>query len=678
LHVLPLLLSLILSFAGIHSVHAQSGEREILQSFTASYWVENALDSNQNIRQIKLDKTFLQDDELQISQIGTIVSFSISGTIKLHNHQSLVRVILIDNDLHEHLVYEAYPLIVIDSSFSVSDQCRETCLLDGVGAHSLRIELIDASIHIDHFSVIDTPATAKLDVSEIREQVLDAQQEQLVKLIQRNISRLGLRWTADSTAISRMSYAQKKRLFGKDTVPNLQGLEFYKGGIFETKPPIEPSSLINDLDSPLIESFDWRNRHGANDPDSPYYDGDPSGSGWITAVTEQGCADCWAHAAVGATEAQVNLFYNRHLDLDLSEQEALSCSGSGSCSGGSPGGVLAYIADNGIVDEDCFPYSGTDEPCANRCLTPEELIKIDSSELINPYDGEENIKRKLIDQGPLAFGQRSWWHCIVLVGYDRDDIDDETIWIIKNSWGTDWGEDGYGYIKVPLDDIYLTYALYSPVTSGIRPYDIACLDADGDGYANWGISRDKPGSCTTLYPEKDCDDSDATLGPYADNRACVQLGQVGVSIDIKPSDAANRINPYTKSVIPVAILTTSVAEGDPLDFDAMEVDPKSVRFGPDQAEAVNSRRKDVDNDGDPDLLLSFRTQQTGIACGDTEATLTGTTFSGQLFTGTDSIKTVGCKPRKDQEDRESRKERDEDNEDCETCQEHDHNEEHDT
>jgi hypothetical protein len=50
----------------------------------------------------------------------------------------------------------------------------------------------------------------------------------------------------------------------------------------------------------------------------------------------------------------------------------------------------------------------------------------------------------------------------------------------------------------------------------------------------------------------------------------------------------------------------------------------------------------VDGDGDADLLLRFRNQASGIACGDTLATLNGTTFSGQAITGTDSIRTVGC------------------------------------
>jgi hypothetical protein len=116
-----------------------------------------------------------------------------------------------------------------------------------------------------------------------------------------------------------------------------------------------------------------------------------------------------------------------------------------------------------------------------------------------------------------------------------------------------------------------------------------------------------------------------------------------VTIDIKPGKEPNAINPTSMQKIPVAILTT--ASFDALDvFHALEADPLSVEFGPDGATESHGRGhvKDVDGDGDMDLLLHFNTQETGIVCGGTEATLTGETFGGQAITGTDSIHTVPC------------------------------------
>ena len=113
---------------------------------------------------------------------------------------------------------------------------------------------------------------------------------------------------------------------------------------------------------------------------------------------------------------------------------------------------------------------------------------------------------------------------------------------------------------------------------------------------------------------------------------------IEVDIDIKPSDFPNSINPRSKGVIPVAILTTTV-------FDATTVDPLSVKFGPNGATEAHVRGhiEDVDGDGDLDLVLHFRTQDTGIVCGVTSASLTGHTFADQPIQGSDSIQTVGCK-----------------------------------
>lgn len=121
--------------------------------------------------------------------------------------------------------------------------------------------------------------------------------------------------------------------------------------------------------------------------------------------------------------------------------------------------------------------------------------------------------------------------------------------------------------------------------------------------------------------------------------------KIEVSIDIKPGSFPNSINLKSKEVVPVAILTTSKAQGEPIDFDATTVNPLSVKFGPGGASEkhLQGHIEDANGDGDPDLVLHFNSGETGINCGDIEATLTGKTFDGQDVEGFDSIKTVGCK-----------------------------------
>jgi hypothetical protein len=111
-----------------------------------------------------------------------------------------------------------------------------------------------------------------------------------------------------------------------------------------------------------------------------------------------------------------------------------------------------------------------------------------------------------------------------------------------------------------------------------------------------------------------------------------------VEIDIKPGSYPNSINPRSRGKIPVAIITTET-------FDAATVDSTTVRFGANGTEAtpVRSALKDVDKDGDIDMILHFRTRSTGIQCRDTSASLTGETASGLMIQGFDSVKTVGCR-----------------------------------
>lgn len=163
------------------------------------------------------------------------------------------------------------------------------------------------------------------------------------------------------------------------------------------------------------------------------------------------------------------------------------------------------------------------------------------------------------------------------------------------------------------------------------------------GLSNWGCSPHEfllgfPGGlnvlATAIRP------TDGGSYPFIIASPAVLI----VVIDIKPGSDPNGINPGAKGVIPVAILTTSTADGDPLDFDAWDVDPASLAFGAGGAGIVHGQghAEDVDGDGDIDMVVHFKTKETGILCGDTQATLTGQTFGGQQIMGTDSVKTAGC------------------------------------
>ena len=110
-----------------------------------------------------------------------------------------------------------------------------------------------------------------------------------------------------------------------------------------------------------------------------------------------------------------------------------------------------------------------------------------------------------------------------------------------------------------------------------------------------------------------------------------------VGLDVRPGSTQNPVNPRSKGVIPIAILSTG-------DFDASTVDQATVRFGLSQAlPRGKGHVADVNRDGKDDLILHFRTQDSGIQCGDTAASITGQTLDGIMFQASDSISTTGCK-----------------------------------
>jgi probable HAF family extracellular repeat protein len=116
-----------------------------------------------------------------------------------------------------------------------------------------------------------------------------------------------------------------------------------------------------------------------------------------------------------------------------------------------------------------------------------------------------------------------------------------------------------------------------------------------------------------------------------------------VDMDVNPYSVKNDIKPASNNPIVVAMLTSDTESGDPVDFDATRINPDSVQFGPGRAPNIAVPWPvDAEVDGDTDLLLAFATQDTGLLCNDTEASITGETFDGEYFIATSEITTNDC------------------------------------
>jgi len=111
-----------------------------------------------------------------------------------------------------------------------------------------------------------------------------------------------------------------------------------------------------------------------------------------------------------------------------------------------------------------------------------------------------------------------------------------------------------------------------------------------------------------------------------------------VAIDIKPGNFPNSINLQNRSVVCVAILSTAT-------FDATTVEPTTVLFGPTGTEVspVQYDLKDIDRDGNTDMILHFKAAESGLQCGDTVASITGSISIHEMIEGSDSVNIVRCK-----------------------------------
>lgn len=237
---------------------------------------------------------------------------------------------------------------------------------------------------------------------------------------------------------------------------------------------------VNTLNLP--DSFSWTDYEGGD---------------WTTYVKNQGNCGCVAFCALGAMEAAINIAKgDPNFDRELSEQYVLSClPDADSCSGGWASEVIRLIKDagpsgnniNGCPLESCMPYQADDTiPCDEKCVNwdyytvpPKEdniLWQIKNYGVTTIAEDDPNgwnlLKNWCLNYGPIIvdiYASNSWinyWssHHSSYDVYQQDDsgttnnaqllcgwVDDSSIlnggyWILKNSWGTSWGYNGFSNI----------------------------------------------------------------------------------------------------------------------------------------------------------------------------------------------------------------------------------------
>ena len=234
--------------------------------------------------------------------------------------------------------------------------------------------------------------------------------------------------------------------------------------------------------------FDWRKQGG------------------VTPVKYQGsCGSCWAFGAIGVIESKILIDEGK--TIDLSEQHMISCTDAGTCGGGWPDEVLKYAKKTGIPTERCYPYTGRNDRECNACDNWESIAwKIEDCVYVSPTT--DSFKYAVEEYGPIVVvisvpedwyyyrsgvyepayeGNLGWAnHAVSIVGWN----DTDGCWYVKNSWGQNWGEDGYARVKYGIIEQYnYAYAVTGIVAHGdepngnwINPVSVNCSSEYSENY----------------------------------------------------------------------------------------------------------------------------------------------------------------------------------------------------
>ncbi len=502
------------------------------------------LQVNAQITSYNINSTITCTDTIQPFGTHTIsYGLSIDGEGQLLSDTAFIRVVLVDKNDNEWLVYERNSLYSTEENYQFQNAAFETAALYKIEPSSIIVTLCDATLYLSNIKSNGTVVDRNV-VKFVSDSSFLANNLQIVDRINAKLAAHKKAWRADTTFLSNLRYRSKKALFGNE-LPNLEGWDYYAYGYYSPLNDNTPPASDN-----IVKEFDWRTRHGSQNSGTYYYN--QEGSGWIPRWRYGQDAenyDCWAFSVLYSTESMVNLYFNQQINNELSVQDILSCSGgsSGGTSGGVTSVALDYVTQEGVVNESCLIYMPWYEvPCDWKCSFPDEIVSIGGYSI--EFCGEEEVKRQLITKGTLVGRVKRWHHAMSMVGFgvvkvgdpilygnfnagtDHDFVVEEDspdigkpYYIFKQSYAT-YGYDESHFCKIIINannSAYMTcYSIDTPITSMLyNNSDIDCADNDGDGYYNWGIGP-KPATCPNCPDEEDCDDSSPLIGPYDEKYEC--------------------------------------------------------------------------------------------------------------------------------------------------------------